>query len=112
MSRFNPYAVEEVPFANAAVSVFAGQGRYSGGVSGLGGEGEVEPMVFEEMDIYGRTPAAKERDSIVDRIVNWGRGSGAQTEVQTASLPGWAPILALGVLGVGGYFVWKAIKRR
>lgn len=110
MSRFNPFAVEEVPFENSRVSEFANQARYSGGVSGLGAEAEVaEPMVFEEMDVYGRTPAAKARDSIVDRIVNWGRGP----EVRTASLPTWvAPVLGTAVLGIGGYLLWKAIKRR
>lgn len=53
MSRFNPYAVEEVPFENATVSVFAGRGRYSGGVAGLGA---LAPLLMRK-EWHGKCPS-------------------------------------------------------
>lgn len=113
MSAFNPFAVEEVPLANAAVSEFANQTRYSGGLSGVGsGKGTIYvPGPGGEWVAAGEAPGAEDvytGENLMDTMEGWGKKVAEKT-----GLPAWAPAaIGLGVLGIGGFFLWKAIKRR
>ena len=112
MSAFNPFVIEDVA-PNVAVSEFTNQVRYYGGVSGLGGTGpEAKGIVYDFDEDKNEWVAVGTSVTSEDVYTGAGFMDKVKAAVTDAGLPRWAPVAGIAVLGIGGYFIWKAVKRR
>jgi hypothetical protein len=111
----SPYSVEYASSGKVPVSEFVNTQRYAGstGVAGLGSLGANGRVYIP--GIKGDWIDAGESSGPNDEYTE-DPGSfllKAKAAAASVGLPTWlGPVIGVGVLGVGGYFIFKAIRKR